>query len=309
MTPRRVLAIAAALLSATALVSCAGGIAGAPTSPPGDGTQLGVSTAYHATVLDDGSGPELCLGGVMESYPPQCGGPALTGWDWSDWEGHYEEASGVRWGTFWVAGYYNPWESTIAVEDAEPAEEHDWPDTSGVGEVDFTSPCPEPAGSWRVLDPALTTEETMYTAIAAAETLDGFAGSWIDQSPNPWNAKQPEPGDDEQMLEYEMSMNDPELLILNVRTTGDVAATESALREHWGGMLCVSAAERTQEELERIQGEIDPDSVGMLGSWSDTTTGSVHVEVVFDNGSIQAELDERYGEGLVRVSSALLAWP
>ncbi|QTV79535.1 hypothetical protein [Microbacterium sp. NIBRBAC000506063] len=98
MTPRRVLAIAAALLSATALVSCAGGIAGAPTSPPGDGTQLGVSTAYHATVLDDGSGPELCLGGVMESHPPQCGGPALTGWDWSDWEGHYEEASGVRWG-------------------------------------------------------------------------------------------------------------------------------------------------------------------------------------------------------------------
>ncbi len=306
--PRRVLAVAAALLSATALASCAGGIAGAPTSPPGDGTQLGVSTAYPATVLDDGSGPELCLGGVMESYPPQCGGPALTGWEWGDWEGHYEEASGVRWGTFWVAGYYNPGESTFAVEDVVPAEEYDLPDASGMGEVDFTSPCPEPAGGWRMLDPALTTQETMEDVLAFAETLDGYAGAWLDQSPNPLNDA-PLGDDDDANLGIELSMNDPELLIINVKTTGDVARAEALLRERWGGMLCVSAAERSEQEMRRITEEITADRSDLLAIWPDTTTGTIHVEVVFDDGSLQDALDERYGDGVVKVGSALVPWP
>jgi hypothetical protein len=38
-----------------------------------------------ATVLQEGDGPpELCLGGVAESFPPQCGGPEIAGWDWED---------------------------------------------------------------------------------------------------------------------------------------------------------------------------------------------------------------------------------
>ena len=40
--------------------------------------------AAEAMVLESPEhGPELCLGGVLESLPPQCGGPDVIGWDWA----------------------------------------------------------------------------------------------------------------------------------------------------------------------------------------------------------------------------------
>lgn len=45
------------------------------------------------TVLDNGT-PMLCYN-VAASLPPQCGGPAVIGWDWSAVE--HEDADGVRW--------------------------------------------------------------------------------------------------------------------------------------------------------------------------------------------------------------------
>jgi hypothetical protein len=53
--------------------------------------------------------PELCLGAVRESYPPQCGGPSLKGdFDWAQVE--FEEEGGVRWTnqTYTVRGFYDP---------------------------------------------------------------------------------------------------------------------------------------------------------------------------------------------------------
>ncbi|MFS0867535.1 hypothetical protein AB3M83_09435 [Microbacterium sp. 179-B 1A2 NHS] len=70
-----------------------------PAPPGGD-------VVGEGTVLDDGSGPELCLGGVMESYPPQCGGIPLEGWDWDGVDGA-EEAPGVTWGAYAVQGTYD----------------------------------------------------------------------------------------------------------------------------------------------------------------------------------------------------------
>ena len=51
-----------------------------------------VTLGYAATVIDAGSGAELCLGGVDESLPPQCDGPPLVGWDWADHDGDFEES-------------------------------------------------------------------------------------------------------------------------------------------------------------------------------------------------------------------------
>ncbi|HET7483286.1 MAG TPA: hypothetical protein VFK89_10535, partial [Actinomycetota bacterium] len=71
-----------AVIAATLLVSCGGGIddgaAPEPTSTT-DATPASPDpgTEYEATgfVLQAGpdADPKLCLGGVMESYPPQCG--------------------------------------------------------------------------------------------------------------------------------------------------------------------------------------------------------------------------------------------
>jgi hypothetical protein len=74
-----------------------------PAAPVPDGP---VTTRNLATVMDTGS-PELCLGPVAESYPPQCGGPPLTGWDWADHEGTYDEQGDVRWGTYLVTGTWD----------------------------------------------------------------------------------------------------------------------------------------------------------------------------------------------------------
>ena len=66
----------------------------------------------NATVLDDGDGPELCLGGVATSLPPQCGGPPVEGWDWSRVE--HEDVSGVRWGSYQITGRFDGATFTVA---------------------------------------------------------------------------------------------------------------------------------------------------------------------------------------------------
>ncbi|MDQ4055206.1 MAG: hypothetical protein M3237_21265 [Actinomycetota bacterium] len=89
-----------------------------PTEPvAADGD---VTTRLPATVMDTGS-PELCLGPVAESYPPQCGGPPLQGWDWAAYEGDYDQQGDVRWGLFYVTGTWDG--TTFTVSSAEPVDE------------------------------------------------------------------------------------------------------------------------------------------------------------------------------------------
>jgi hypothetical protein len=65
--------------------------------------------------------PELCLGPVAESYPPQCGGPPIRGWRWRDYEGDYDQVGQVRWGEFVVEGEWD--DGTFVLTHAEPAGE------------------------------------------------------------------------------------------------------------------------------------------------------------------------------------------
>ena len=50
--------------------------------------------------------PQLCLGVVAESYPPQCSGPEILGWDWEavDLEEFVED---VTWGAYAVVGTWD----------------------------------------------------------------------------------------------------------------------------------------------------------------------------------------------------------
>ena len=91
--------------------AAAGASSGEPPTPVPDGE---VRTQGLVMVLDDGDGPEMCLGGVAESYPPQCGGPALADFAWGDVGS--EEASGVRWGQYALTGTYDG--TTFTVSDA-----------------------------------------------------------------------------------------------------------------------------------------------------------------------------------------------
>ena len=91
-----------------------------PTSiPPAAGP---VRTRDLATVMDTDR-PELCLGAVAESWPPQCSGLPLRGWDWGAQQGIFEKSGDVRWGGFAVTGRFDG--STFTVTGAIPAALYD----------------------------------------------------------------------------------------------------------------------------------------------------------------------------------------
>lgn len=84
--------------------------------------------------------PQLCLGAVMESYPPQCTGPALRNWDWSRVDDE-EGASGYTWGSYLVTGTWDGVQFTqtkdpipLSLYDpSPPAGPAPWEGTTGSG--------------------------------------------------------------------------------------------------------------------------------------------------------------------------------
>ncbi|MEO9326096.1 hypothetical protein ABFT23_21570 [Nocardioides sp. C4-1] len=83
-----------------------------------------VRSRSTATVMDVGDGaPMLCLGPIAESYPPQCTGPAVMGWDWDGLAPHVERQGDVRWGTYAVTGTWDG--KTFTVSDAVPGALYD----------------------------------------------------------------------------------------------------------------------------------------------------------------------------------------
>src|SRR5688500_15598506 len=135
---RTVLALAALLLSLTACGSDSDDVAKDPgssdDSPTAHATPEApvpaglVRTRNLATVMDKGS-PELCLGPIAESYPPQCGGPGITNWDWSEHgQDMFEQQGDIRWGTYLVTGRWDGTSFEVtetipgALYDAAPAE-------------------------------------------------------------------------------------------------------------------------------------------------------------------------------------------
>ena len=257
-----------------------------PTAvPAADGP---VATDGLVTVLDDGDGPELCTN-VAESFPPQCSGLPMAGWDWAEHPEH-EDQSGTKWGSFALTGTFDG--TTFTVTEAIPAALYDA--ISSPTESGFETPCEEPSGGWAAtVAPETATQETMDATFTAASQLPGYAGAWIDQSMD--EADQPAPG--------EAAVNDPATLIINVAVTEDAAGAESTLRETWGGALCVSEAAYTEAELNEIAMELQELPGVTTSSAADDV---VQIGVVHDDGSLQAWVDETYGKGRVEVTATLV---
>lgn len=112
--PLGALALSLAILSL--LAGCATPSADGPTQGggPGQGADTVPQPAppteevlAQGTVLQHSpDAAQLCLGAVAESYPPQCGGPEIVGWDWSAVE-QEESASGVTWGAYAIRGWWD----------------------------------------------------------------------------------------------------------------------------------------------------------------------------------------------------------
>lgn len=241
------------------------------------------------TVLDAEDGPQLCLGGVAESLPPQCEGPDVVGWDWADVNDE-ETAGGTTWGEYSVVGTWDGERLTVTERPAPPV------DPPKRDSPDLATPCEAPAGGWAVVDAATTTEAAQQAAMDDARDQPDFGGAWVDQSINPASGS-------EEPDVIESEMNDPALLVLNLRFTGDLERHEAEVRQRWGGSLCVSKADRPLSDLLSIQAELIRDEEFLHLSVNEIQ-GVVEVGVVVDPG-LQAELDDRYGAGVVEVSAAL----
>lgn len=266
------------------------------TAACGSGDRSVLTAAGDEPVLHTGGGtvlqasgadPELCLGGVAESLPPQCSGVPLVGWDWAQVNGE-EEAAGTTWGEYTVTGRYDGTSLTITerpVVGTQPRADSD--------EDPFATPCPEPAGGWRVQDPNRADDAALQAAVALVQGEPDHAALWVDQS-GPPNEQAPAPGE----------------LVLNVGFTGDLARHEAELREVWGGPLCVVQLDRTVRELRAVQDELirgGVDDLGLQVLWSSTLERQQVVElgVVAASPEQLDAVEQRYGSGVVRVMPGL----
>jgi hypothetical protein len=269
------------------------------TVPPPDADQL-----YEAdTIVLEKSepprahGPELCFGGIALSLPPQCGGTPIANWDWGAVEGE-ESASGTTWGNYHVVGTYD--DGVFTITEVGP---YDTDGESFGTNPDFTPPCPEPQGGWVDVDPGRSSERDFERGAGLAKGLSDFVALWVEQVGNP-TPKEIEqlPAENERYLPK----------IMNVVVTGDAAAAEAAIREAWGGPLCVVQRGRhTEKELQAIRNEAERwlEELGLQMTWSQEGPlgqGAAEIGVVIDPGGAgQAALDERYGPGMVRLFPAL----
>ncbi len=110
--------LVAAAATAVLLTACASPIADSagksgvsfdpPEAVPAAGEVIGTGTVLQP----ENEQAMFCLGAVAESYPPQCGGPKITNWDWDAADGH-EAASGTTWGTYALQGTWDGAQFTL----------------------------------------------------------------------------------------------------------------------------------------------------------------------------------------------------
>jgi hypothetical protein len=259
----------------------------APTAAP----QAQRYQASTTVLQDKRHGPELCLGIVLDSFPPQCRGVPVTNWRWDRVDGE-QAVNGTIWGSYQVVGTYDRTSFTIVEASAPPPAPPPSPEEQF--EAEAKTPCREPAGGWEVPDPARRSERYLEPVSKAAHSAPDFAGLWISYlEPMGGNVAE-EPGE----------------FVLNVAFTGDLARHQAELRSHWGGRLCVTRHERSMKQLRRIHDEVTGAFGRRLGLEVLTSSvgqveNLVDVRVVVIPDEAKAAVERRYGAGVVALTAAL----
>lgn len=275
-------------------------LAGAPvgmlplwSEPPGQ--------RYHGTVLvvegaDPGlPGARLCPASwpwTLPYVPGQvpdpvsCAGPApeVVGWDWAGLDATTD--NGLTWGFYYLVGSWDG-ERFTPTEPPATGDPADGPGLPADQPGRFDTPCPEPDGGWRPVDPDLATGPALDQTLAWVETIPEYAGAWVDQS----------------VLDGQ---------VLNLRFTGDPAGWEEQVRQHWGGPLCLTGADYRYATLLEIQGSLHaeyPPGGPLLSSGPDVIDNTLYAEVLVAEVAWQRELDQRFGAGAVTLAGWLEPLP
>ena len=257
--------------------------------PPSSSGRYQVDT----TVLqDDSHAPELCLGGIRESLPPQCGGVPIANWDWSKVTGQ-ETRGATTWGEFHVVGTYDGTTFRLTEPPSKPGASRGSPPLVR----DSSTPCATPPGGWGVVDPAKITLED-YTALQPAiEAPADYAASWVDTK-----------------TAVAGGVLGPVYDVYNVQYTGDLERHRAELAQIWGGPICVSQGVRPYRELQAMVRDLDGALGKQLGLQVTSVIpldreGQIIVDVVVANGDLQRAVDAVYGQGVVKLIPQLLQVP
>ncbi len=267
------------LIPAVALASGCGAVSADPTAErSGAASPTAQRYTVSATVLESPDhGPQLCHV-VADSLPPQCGGPDVVGWDWSEVDGE-ESANGTTWGDYRVVGTWDGDALTLTEPPGPAGGDDEWPDQ------DLTTPCPTPDGGWPIDDPATATGDGRQAAIDYANRQPDLGAVWLD---NEADLADVLPG------VYEQA-------VLNATFTRDLERHEAELRSRYGGPLCVTRAEHSQAELSSLQRRVDEALRGQLLSSSAGVRGQVQVVVTFLDQEVRDRVAEVDPDGLVEL--------
>ncbi|MER6171299.1 hypothetical protein [Streptosporangium sp. NPDC001681] len=254
----------------------------------------GSMTRYTATVTvleNRQHGPQMCVATTL-SNPPQCVGADVKNWNWKIVES--EAAGDTRWGIYRLVGTWDGKRLTLTEPPGTPSSAPPTP-PKGLDEK-FASPCPEPVGGWKPVNPAKATEGAIRKVIEKAPTVKGFAGAWLDQGYLKGYESGPQSVD---------GANDPTKLVLNLKFAGKLSGHERWVRKIWGGALCLSGAERTDTELRRIQKDLRDEVEEIQTSDISIVNNRVEAQVFVATNELQQKFDFRYGKGAVILQSLM----
>lgn len=232
---------------------------------------------------------EICIGGVLTSYPPQCGGPTIAGaFSWDTLKP--ERSQGITWtnDSVWAVGGFDPkvgptgtFTLTRPITTTAPA---GMPQPSPA-ERDFPQLCKDPyAGGGSKSDGGPEADTNPLTALLP--TLDGYAASWVSDGSS----------------------------MFNVLVTGDAAAAHREIRKVWKGGLCVEQRDvPTEAEINAAQEALGKQGkdLGLLSSGG--SVGSLEVEATVVDAAIRARIlaivEPWLTPDQVRISSSIQPLP
>lgn len=195
-----------------------------PSSPSVEpGRQL---VAGQVTLLrKDAKSPVMMCTAVMESAPPQCEGPTVTGEiDWEKIEASkYAEAPEFRIADAWVVGHFDSTKQTFTLTQQPTLEQPKGAAAVDEDPFDFPQLCEDPlAGAKK------GGRNDRDALVRKAEALPGYVDLWVSDGSNAFN----------------------------VVVRQDAEGAFKSLREVWQGELCVEAREEVPSR-EQIQAAHD----------------------------------------------------
>lgn len=205
---------------AGALTACGGPTGSAPSlRTPSAAPDLHTSATgevWTRAMVRQGSpseDPVLCVGAIMESYPPQCAGHVrLVGWDWGDVTNE-TVVSGVTWvDTTYVTGTFEDGTFTLT----RPPSEFPPPGAvleSPAATDEHPQLCDDPMrGADGSAAAGIRADNRAKDALGRQlETMDGYVSSWVSDR----------------------------RAFMNVVVTGGADQALTELRRFWAGKLCV----------------------------------------------------------------------